>query len=133
MIAAGAAFGVELVQRLGQPRERLVIVECALDEAASLGQPVPDHLPKRRAGVVFDELENLLGEGLVVPVPAGEPDQGEVGRQQAAVGQVVDGRHHLLAGQIAGDTENHHRARAGDPGQPLIALVPQAGFAMPRR
>ncbi len=64
--------------------------------------------------MVFDQLEHLVGEGLVVPVPTAESDQGEGRGQQAAVGQVVDGRHHFLAGQIAGHTEDHYRARAGD-------------------
>src|SRR5262249_14215033 len=54
-----------------------------------------------------------------------EPHQGERGRQQAAVGQIVDRRHHLLAGQVAGDAENHHAAGAGDSRQPLIPLVSQ--------
>ena len=61
MIPAGASFGVELLQRLGQPGERLVVVEGALHESAALGQPVPDHLPKRRAGVVFDVFVEHLG------------------------------------------------------------------------
>ena len=60
MIAAGAAFGVELVQGLGQPGERVVVVEGALDEAASLGQPVPYHLSEWRARVLFDELIDLV-------------------------------------------------------------------------
>ena len=113
MIAGGTTFGIELVQRLSQPRERLVIVEGAFDEAASFGQPIPDHLPKRRTGMVFDQLEHFVGKGLVVPIPAAESNQGESRGQQATVGQVVDRRHHLFAGQIPGDTEDHYRARAG--------------------
>ena len=42
-----------------------------------------------------------LREVLVAPVAAGEAEQREVGRQQAAVGQVVDRRHQLLARQVA--------------------------------
>ena len=45
----------------------------------------------------------ICAEVLVGPVPAGETDQCERRRQQAAVGQVVDRRHQLLAGQVAGD------------------------------
>src|ERR1700722_6587300 len=125
MVTGGAACSVELVQRLGQPGECLVVVERALDEAAALGQPIPDHLSERCAGVIFYELVDLVAERLVVPVAAAEPDQRESRGQQAAVGQVVNSRHDLLARQIAGDTEDHYGARAGDPGEALIAFVPQ--------
>jgi hypothetical protein len=77
VIAAGAAFGVELLQRFGQPCERLVVIEGALNEPASFGQPVPDHLTKWRAGVIFYELVDLIAEVLVSPIPAAEADQRE--------------------------------------------------------
>ena len=114
MIAAGAAFSVQLLQRLGEAGEGLVVVESPRDETASLRQPLPDRLPKRGAGMVFDQLEDFVGEGLVVPIPSAESDQREGRGQQAAVGQVVNGRHHLLAGQIAGHAEDHESAWAGD-------------------
>jgi hypothetical protein len=58
-------------------------------------------------GVLLHRVVGDLREVLVFPVPAGEPDQGEAGRQQPSVGQVIDGRHQLLAGQVAGDAEQH--------------------------
>ena len=125
VIAADAALGVELLQRLGQPRERGVVVEFASDETQSIGQPFPYRLAKRSTAVSLDVVVDHLGEAVVIPVAAGEAHQREVGRQQAAVGQVVDGRHHFFMGQVAGDAEEHQRTRAGDPGQPLILLVPQ--------
>ena len=131
VIAADAPLGVELVQDLGQPRERGIVVECAFHETDSVGKPLPDRLTERRSRVLFDDLLNLLGEGCVVPVATGEPHQSEVGRQQTPVGQVVDGRDHLLAGEVARHTEDHHRARAGDSWQPLIALVPQRVLPLP--
>src|SRR6202021_3809272 len=42
VIAADTPLGVELVQDLGQPRERGVIVECAFYEPAFLAKPIPD-------------------------------------------------------------------------------------------
>ena len=74
-----------------------------------------------------------LAKSSSVPVPAGEADQRELGRQQPAVGQVVDRGHQLLAGQVAGDAEDHHRARPRDPRQPLVALVPQRVLPTRRR
>src|SRR5262249_43813405 len=66
------------------------------------------------------------------PVPAGEPDQGEAGRQQAPVGQVVDGRHQLLAGQVTGDPEQHQDTRAGHPGDaPGPRVAPRGRRAHP--
>lgn len=116
VVAAGAALGVELLQRLGELGERVVVVESAWHKTESLGQPVPVLLPKRCSAVLLDGVVHHLTEILGAPVSAGKPHQRECGRQQAAVGQIVDGRHHLLAGQVAGDAENHHAARAGDSG-----------------
>src|SRR3954464_11514707 len=44
----------------------------------------------------------------------GEADEREARWEQAAVGQVVHGRHQLLAGQVTRDAEDHQAARAGD-------------------
>jgi hypothetical protein len=54
-----------------------------------------------------------LGEILVFPVTTRESDECEAGRKKAAGGEVVDGRHDLLAGEISGDTEQHDGARSG--------------------
>ena len=45
-----------------------------------------------------------------------KPSSTKPGRQQAAVGQVVDRRDQLLAGQVAGDAEDDDRARPGTRG-----------------
>ena len=97
VIAAGAPLGVQLVQRLGELLERRVVVEGALHEPDPLGQPVPDLLAERGAGMLLDRVVDDLREILVGPVPPGEPDERERRRQQPAVGQVVDGGHQLLA------------------------------------
>ena len=64
-------------------------------------------------------------EVLVGPVASGEADQREPRRQQAAVGEVVDRRHELLAGEVAGDAEDHQAAGPGDARQPPVARVAQ--------
>ena len=125
VIAACAAVGVEFLQRLGESAERLLVVECALDEPDPLGQPVPHLLAVGCARVLPYRIADQFAEILVGPIPSGKADQGEVRRQQPAVGQVVDRRHQLLAGQIAGDSEDHHAARAGNPRHSLVPLVPQ--------
>src|SRR5450759_3891796 len=66
-----------------------------------------------------------LGEVLVGPVTAREPDQTEAGGQQAAVGEVVDGRQHLLARQVSGDTEQHETAGTGDTWETLVTRIAQ--------
>ena len=125
MVAAGAPLGIELLKCLGQPLERLSVIESALYEPDSLGQPVPHLLAVWRAGMLPDGVADELAEILVGPIPAGEADKGEVRGQQSAIGQVVDGRHQLLGGQIARDAEDHHTAWTRYARHPLVALVPQ--------
>jgi hypothetical protein len=125
MIAARAAVGVELLQRLGEPTERLLVVESSLDEPDPLGEPVPHLLAVGRAGMRPHRVADQFSEILVGPIPSGKTHEGEVRREQATVRQVVDRRHQLLGGQIAGDPEDHHPTRAGNPRHPLVALVPQ--------
>ena len=79
MIAADAALGVELVQRLGQPRERGFIIEVALHEPASLGQPIPDRLTERGAGVLFDELVDPLAKASSSQSRRANPTRAKVG------------------------------------------------------
>ena len=125
MVAAGAAHHVELVEGAGEVGEGDVVVEVAGHEPEALGELLPDLLAELRAGVLLDRVVHDRGEVLVGPVAPGEADQAEARRQQAAVGQVVDRRHHLLARQVAGDPEQHHPARAGDAGQPPVLGVAQ--------
>ncbi len=75
--------------------------------------------------MLFDVVEYHLGESVVIPVASRKAHQREVGWQQAAVGQVVNRRHHFFVGQVAGDAEKHNGARAGDPRQALVLLVAQ--------
>src|SRR5690606_10173479 len=86
---------------------------------------VPHLFAELGARVLADSVLDDLGEVLLLPVTAGEADQAEPRRQQPPVGQVIDGRHDLLAGEVTGDTEADHAARPGDPGQPSIARITQ--------
>ena len=45
-----------------------------------------------------------------------KPTKGEARWQQTPVGQVVDGWHQLLQGEVPGDAEHDKRARPGQPG-----------------
>ena len=81
VVAAGAALGVELLQGLGEPRERGFVIELAPHEPQSIGQPFPDRLTKRGTAVFLDVIEYHLGESVVIPVAARETHQGEGGWQ----------------------------------------------------
>jgi hypothetical protein len=123
VVAPGAAHPVEVIDRLCERVECGVVVEVPRHETESLGELCPHLLAKRRAGVLLDGVMDDLREILVRPVAAGESDECEPRRQQAAVGEVIDGRHQFLPGQVAGDAEQHDSARPGYPRQPSIARV----------
>ena len=125
VVAAGTADPVQVADGLRELVEGVVVVEAARHEPDALRQLVPDVLAERRPRVLLDGLVDHVAEVLVRPVAPGEAGERETGRQQTAVGQVVDRRHELLAGQVAGHAEDHHAARARDPGQSLVPLVTQ--------
>src|SRR5690606_20191529 len=86
---------------------------------------VPDLLPELGAGVLPDGFLDDLREVLVLPLAPGEADEAEAWGEQTSVRQVVDRRHDLLARQVAGDPEEDHAARSGDPGEASVPGVPQ--------
>ncbi|MFK4542229.1 hypothetical protein RKD29_001825 [Streptomyces tendae] len=124
-VAARALCLVQLLDGAAQPLEGVVVVEGALDEAHPLDELLPDLLAERRTGVFLDGVVHDLGEVLVLPVAAGEPDEREARRQQTPVGEVVHGGHELLAGQIAGDAENDQTRRPRDTREPSVCGVTQ--------
>ncbi len=118
----------------GQVAERDVVVELTRHEPEALGELLPDLLTELGAGVLLHRVVHDRREVLVGPVAPGEADQAEPRRQQPAVGQVVDRRHHLLARQVAGDAEQHQPARPGDARQPAVLGIaegvgPASGLA----
>ena len=130
-VALDPVLVAHLVGARAELVEGVVVVERARHEADVAGQPGPDVLPPRRPGVRLGRLPGHVLEVAVAPVPPGEADQHEVGRQQPAAVQVVHRREQLLAGQVAGHAEHDQRARLGHPGEPTVARVPQR--VAPRR
>src|SRR6185369_7004351 len=125
-VAADTVTGLQAAQLLGEPVEPGVVVERAPDEPDRRGQAVPGLLAEGRARALLGALPGELDERLVaLPVAAGEAQQHEPGRQQAAVGQVVHGRDQLLAGKVSGDTEHHQCAGVGEPGEPAVSRIAQ--------
>ena len=114
--------------RLGEQVECGGVVERARHEAEPLGEVAPDVLAEGRPGVLLDRVVDDLAEVLGGPVAAGEADEREARRQQPAVGEVVDGGHELLAGEVAGDAEEDEAARTGDAGEALVLRV-RRGFS----
>ena len=126
MVAVGAADQVELLDGAPQLVEGDVVGEVARARTGSR-RTSWRHTSSRNSvrACCLDRVVDDLREVLVGPVAAREADQAEARRQQAAVGEVVDRRHDLLAGQVAGDAEDHHAARAGDPRQPPVLRIAQ--------
>ena len=124
-VAPDPVAALQLPEGGGEGVEGVVVVERALHERDVGGELLPDLLAPRRAGVLPGGRARQLGEVLVLPVAPGEPEQREVGRQQAPVGQVVDGREQLLAGQVTGDAEDDERARLGYPRQSPVPRIAQ--------
>ena len=114
VVAHRAAIAVELIECGPQPPERLGVVERALHEPHTLGQLLPDLLAERGTGVLAHRVVHHGGEVLVRPVAAREADQGEAGRQQSAIRQVVDRGHQLLARQVARHAEDDQARWTGD-------------------
>src|SRR5205814_2014099 len=122
-----AAVPDRLVQRVREPQRQDVLDRLLAQVMVDAEDRVrPEHrvhylveLP--RAGQVVADLREVL----VLPVPAGEADQGETRRQQPAIGQVVDGGHQLLAGQVTGNAEQDKDAGPGHPRYPPVPRVPQ--------
>ena len=69
----------------------------------TLRSGAPHLLPETGAGMVADRVVHDLGEGVVIPVAPGEPDQRERRWQQPPIGQVVHRGHQLLTRKITGD------------------------------
>ena len=123
VVAARPAGLVQVGDRLGQFGDRFVVADLAGHEADPLGELLPDLLAERRTRVLLHRGVHDLGEVLVLPLPAGEPDQSETGGQQPAVGQVVHRGHQLLGGEVARDAEDDEHAGTGDPREAPVLRV----------
>ena len=110
-VSAGAALLLQVFERLAQAHIPLGIVEVAVDVAEARGEALPpgvvDLVPERARDCAF----HLGAEPLVVPVAPRIADDRERGGQGGVDRQVVELRHQLAVGQIAGHAEDHHRTR----------------------
>ena len=125
VIAARATVAVKLGDRVGQTLERFRIIERALYETDTGRKLLPSRFLERRTAMRLHVLLDEVLEMVLGPVAACEACQTEAWRQQATVGQIVDGGEQLLTGQIAGHAENHDAAWACDAGKSQIARVAQ--------
>src|SRR5665811_2504703 len=100
VVSAGAAVCVDLAYRFSQLSPCGIVVERARDKPKALGKLGPDTFaplrPRTRLRRLIHDLEKVLTRLL-----AGKTDDGESGRQQAAVSQVVDRRDELAARQLS--------------------------------
>ena len=120
-----ASGSVKLGDRVGQTLERFRIIERALYETDTGRKLLPSRFLERRTAMRLHVLLDEVLEMVLGPVAACEACQTEAWRQQATVGQIVDGGEQLLTGQIAGHAENHDAAWACDAGKSQIARVAQ--------
>jgi hypothetical protein len=125
VVPPGAADVVEFLDGLAKTLKGAVVVELTLHKTDALGQLVPHRLVKRRTCVGLHGSLHLSGEILLVPRAPGKAHQREAGRQQPAVGEVIHGRHELLAGKVTGHPEEHQRGRTGNPVQAAVTRIPQ--------
>ena len=132
-VAANAVRGAEIVEGAIELVERVVVIEGSGNELDVAVEPLPHLLTPRGARVFLGRRLGQVLEVAVAPVAAGESEQDEVGRQQAAIGQVVDRRQQLLAREVAGHPEDHQRARLGYPRQPPVARIAQRVEQLRRR
>src|SRR5262249_3955867 len=124
-VARDAVRIPELVEGLCEPVKRRVVVERAADELDVARAARPHLLAPRGTGMVLRGFTGQVLEVAVAPVPPGEAERHEARRQQATVGQVVNGRDQLLLGQVTGDAEDDQRAGRRDPGEPPVLRVAQ--------
>src|SRR5829696_1690298 len=107
----------------GEIGERFVVADLAGYEPNAFGELLPDLFAERCARVLPHGVVDHLCEVVVMPSTACVSDQGETGRQQPPVCQVVDRRHQLLGRQITRDAEDHQDARSGDPRQSAVVRI----------
>ena len=123
VVSTGTPRLVQVGDRVGEIGERFVVADLAGYEANAFGELLPDLLAEGCARVLPHGVVDHLGEVVVMPSTACVSDQGETGRQQPPVRQVVDRRHQLLGRQITRDAEDHQDARSGDPRQSAVVRI----------
>jgi hypothetical protein len=105
----GAKLGVEPHEALAKQAEGVGVVERRGDVGEPSREGLPATLIQSVAGEIFDRPAGALAEAGVVEAASARADDRVALRQQALVGQVVEGRKQLAAGQIAGRAEDDQR------------------------
>ena len=110
-IPAGAALRVDLVQRGGQAREALGLVELTVHPAGRLEHRFAQTTVDLLTVVVVDGLAQQRAEGVVVEGLAPIADNGQAAGQDVVRLQVVQRRHELAMSEVARGAEDHKAAR----------------------
>ena len=115
-VSGSAALRVEGIEPLAEPVVAGVVGEVELLVSDALGQLGPGSLVDRLdARVLLQRRPNFGPKRIVGVGPPGHCHDAELGRQQVRPQQLVDGRHDLAVGQIAGCAEEHEGVRVGHP------------------
>ena len=113
-VAVRAPLPIHPLQLRGEPAIAVLVVEGHSYIRDAIGHALPDGVIDRLGAREFAHrlrhvrLEVRLGQGRV-----GHPDHAEPGRQVPVQRQVVERRHQLAGGQVAGGAEDHHHRRVG--------------------
>jgi hypothetical protein len=103
--ALGAKLGVECHEAL----PKRVKGACVVERRGDVGEPLRERLPasliKSVAGELLDRPTGALAEAPVIEAASARADDRVALRHKAVVGQVVQRRKQLAAGQIAGRPE----------------------------
>ena len=123
-VAARAPGGVKVIHHASELVVGGVVLKGAeLHEAHPRCQLLPDSGTPWGAGTSPSRFLHVAAQVVVGPGASADAHQGEAGGEQAAVGQVVDGRQELVAGQITSDAEHHQNAGVRDTRKAKVAGV----------
>ena len=123
-VAARAPGGVQVIHHASELVVGGVVLKGAeLHEAHPRCQLLPDSGTPWGAGTRPSRFLHVAAQVVVGPGASADAHQGEAGGEQAAVGQVVDGRQELVAGQITSDAEHHQNAGVRDTRKAKVAGV----------
>jgi len=126
----GAKFGVECHETLAKRAEGVWVVERRGDVGEPSRERLPASLIQPVAGELLDRPAGALAEARVVEAASARADDRVVLGQQPLVGQVVECRKQLAAGQVAGRAKDDQRLgwRRGEcHGPSMIPYRPLAG------
>src|SRR6266481_107632 len=102
---------VHCSQRLGQARVELRVMKFTAHITDPADEPVAElwiHGAGSKGLQFFSQDLPVLLLGVVI---ASHPHHGKIGRQQLALGKVIQRREELARGEVARAAENHHGAR----------------------